>query len=272
MASIDMTDLYLLPPAPGDEPRGTQSIGRAVTLLRAIASRGRRGIRIDELVGMSGLPKTTCVRVLGRLCREGLVARDGHTNKFYLGRLLYELGLLAQPRYRLGEACEPVLRRLAEHTRDTVYLSERSGFEAVCIACCVGDYPIKAVPLDVGVRRPLGVGVGGVAILAALDPREASQVVGGIGRRYTGFDGLTAARVLRHVRESVSIGYATGPSPGAPGALSVGVPFPPVLASASITVTALSNRMGAARQRRLAALVKAEIDGIAADWNAAIGI
>ena len=262
-----MNPAFLLPPASEGELRGTQSIGRAVTLLRAIASRGRRGIRIDELVGTCGLPKTTCVRVLGRLRAENLVARDSRTNKFYLGRLLYELGLLAQPRYRLGEACEPVLQRLARRTRDTVYLSERSDFEAVCVACCVGDYPIRSMPLDVGIRRPLGVGVGGVAILAALDDEQARRVVGALGERYPGF-GLDAAKVMSHVRASAAVGHAVGLSHGAPGAVSVGVPFPIGLASASITVTALSNRMSPARQRRIATLVRAEIEGLVVGWDA----
>ncbi|MDA4183469.1 hypothetical protein NY815_07130, partial [Escherichia coli] len=74
---------------------------------------------------------------------------------------LHELGLLARPRYRLSDLCDGALHRLADVTQDTLYLSERSGMEAVCTNRALGDFPIKAMPLDIGIRRPLGVGAGG---------------------------------------------------------------------------------------------------------------
>ena len=87
--------------APEQQPRsGTQSIERVVGMLRVIASRGRRGMRIADVVSVSGLPMSTCFRMLQRLELEGLVYRDPLTRKYHLGPLLYELGLLAHPRPR----------------------------------------------------------------------------------------------------------------------------------------------------------------------------
>jgi hypothetical protein len=120
--------------APKGARSGTQSIERAVTMLRVIASRGRRGMRIAEVASTAGLAQSTCFRMLKSMQSEGLVDKDGHTRKYYLGSLVYELGLLARPRYRLSELCDNAMQALAESTQETVYLSERSGLEAVCTA------------------------------------------------------------------------------------------------------------------------------------------
>ena len=174
-------------PQDGVTRTGTQSIERVVDVLRVIASRGRRGMRAGEVVATSGLAEATCFRMLNRLELEGMVDRDPHSRKYFLGPLLYEFGLLARPRYRLGELCDAPLHRLAEFTQDTVYLSERSGLEAVCANRALGDFPIKSLSLDIGIRRPLGVGAGGLAILCSLPPAESRAVVEANAHRYEKF-------------------------------------------------------------------------------------
>jgi hypothetical protein len=166
---------------------GTQSIERVVEMLRVVASRGRRGMRIADVATVSGLPMSTCFRMLQRLELEGLVERDALTRKYHLGPLLYELGLLARPRYELSTLCHEALELIAEHTQDTVYLSERRGPESICTHRALGDYPIKALTLDVGIRRPMGVGAGGLAILCALPAAEADDVIAANSHRYSKF-------------------------------------------------------------------------------------
>lgn len=249
-------------PAP-DARSGTQSIERAVTLLRVIASRGRRGMRIAEVVATAGLAHATCFRMLQCLQAEGLVDKDAHTRKYYLGPLVHELGLLARPRYRLNELCDGALRTLAEQTQDTVYLSERSGLEAVCTARQMGDYPIKALALDVGIRRPLGVGAGGLAILGAMDPDEAESVVRINGPRYEAFGGLTADRMLAAVAETRQRGWSYLDSVATPGSAALGVAVPGEQAVAAISVAAISGRMQAARLDELAAAIARQATQVA---------
>src|SRR4051812_27438341 len=96
-------------PQSGVSRSGTQSIERVVDVLRVIASRGRRGMRAGEVVATSGLAEATCFRMLHRLELEGMVDRDPHSRKYFLGPLLHEFGLLARPRYRLAELCDAPL-------------------------------------------------------------------------------------------------------------------------------------------------------------------
>lgn len=239
-------------PQGGSLRTGTQSIERVVNMLRVVASRGRHGMRIGEVAATSGLPQSTCFRMLQRLEIEGLVDRDARTRKYFLGPLLHELGLLARPRYRLSELCDGALHRLAEITQDTIYLSERSGLEAVCTNRALGDYPIKALPLDIGIRRPLGVGAGGLAMLCAMPDAQAEAVIQANGHRYEKFASFSADFLREAVAAGRRQGYSFLDSVVTPGTAAMGVAFPVDNPVAAISVAAISGRLEAARREEIA--------------------
>lgn len=243
---------------------GTQSIERVVGMLRVVASRGRRGMRIADVVTMSGLPMSTCFRMLQRLELEGLVLRDPLTRKYHLGPLLHELGLLAEPRYRLSELCDAAMHAIAEETQDTVYLSERRGMEAICTSRVLGDYPIKALTLDVGIRRPMGVGAGGLAILSALPAADIEPIIEANDARYAKFGAFAPGFVRQAVAETHARGYAFLDSAATPGTAAVGVAFPPHNPVAAISVAAISSRLGPKRRDEVAKVIQREVRGICA--------
>jgi DNA-binding IclR family transcriptional regulator len=243
-----------------DKPRsGTQSIERVVAVLRVVASRGRHGMRLGDVAAASGLPVSTCLRMLQRLEIEGLLERHPVTRQYFLGPLLHELGLLARPRIALAERCEATLAQVADETHDTVYLSERRGLEAVCSARALGNYPIKALTLDVGIRRPLGVGAGGLAILCAMAPAEADEVIEANAQRYAKLSTLDAARVRDAVREGRERGHAFLDSAVFHGVAAVGVAFPAGAPVAAISVTAISARLDEARRETVATVLRKHV-------------
>lgn len=243
---------------------GTQSIERVVGMLRVVASRGRRGMRIADVVSVSGLPMSTCFRMLQRLELEGLVLRDAITRKYHLGPLLYELGMLAQPRYRLAELCEQAMQAIAEQTQDTVYLSERRGAESICTSRALGDYPIQALTLDVGIRRPMGVGAGGLAILAALPESEAQQIVAANRTRYARFGAFEPDFVHAALAQTRANGYAFLDNAATPGTGAVGVAFPPDNPIAAISVAAISSRLGPERRAEVARILQQQVRAVCA--------
>ncbi|MCU0774299.1 MAG: IclR family transcriptional regulator [Ideonella sp.] len=233
----------------GAEARsGTQSIERVVGLLRVVASRGRSGMRLGDVTAATGLPNSTCHRMLQRLEAEGMVERHPVTRKYLLGPLLHELGLLARPRVHLAPLCEDAMAALAEHTQDTVYLSERRGLEAVCSA--------KALTLDVGIRRPLGIGAGGLAILCALPPAEADAIIEANAGRYAKLSTLDVEQVRAAVAEGRARGYAYLEGAVYPGTAAVGVAFTAEREVAALSVAAISSRLSEARRASIAAEVQ----------------
>ena len=231
-------------------------------MLRVIASRGRRGMRIADVVSVSGLPMSTCFRMLQRLELEGLAYRDPLTRKYHLGPLLYELGLLAEPGYRLSELCGDALHLIADQTQDTVYLSERRGAESICTSRALGDYPIKALTLDVGIRRPMGVGAGGLAILAALPEAEADHILEANGAQYAKFGDFNLEFLRAAVAESRARGYSFLDSAATPGTAAVGVAFPAKNPVAAISVAAISSRLGSSRRVDVARIIQKQVRAI----------
>lgn len=164
-----------------------QTVARAIQLLRLVASSHSRNLRLVDIAEMAQLQKSTAHRLLQRLEEERMLVRDAGLRGYRLGPLLYELGLAALPETNLRELSRPALQALARATGDTAFLVVRSGFEAVCVECISGNFAIQTMTQGVGDRHPLGVGAGGLAILAALPDADARIVIQAVApqlRRY----------------------------------------------------------------------------------------
>ena len=162
----------------GDKPiTGKQSIERAACVMRVIASRNATGLRLVDISRHAKLERPTAHRILRCLIAEGMVRQDPETRHYFLGHLIFELGLAASSNFNLRDICHPSLVRLAEKTGDTVFLTIRSGYDTVCIDRKEGSFPIRTLTLDVGTRRPLGVGAGGLALLMSLPDQTVDEVI-----------------------------------------------------------------------------------------------
>jgi DNA-binding IclR family transcriptional regulator len=228
---------------------GTQSIERALLLMREIAAHNRTGSRLLDLANRTGLQRPTVHRMLKCLSFENMVQQDPDSHRYYLGPMVFELGLTAAPRYSLREICHPAMARIAEATGDTVFLTQRSGLDAVCLDRQEGTFPIKTFTLEIGMRRPLGVGTGSLAILSALSEEEVKHVVASNTARLPEY-GLTPTSLVAQVKRAQklagvrSIGHALHNQSG--------VPF------AALSISAISSRMNEKRVGELATLLRNE--------------
>jgi len=239
---------------------GTQSIERSLLLLREIAAHNRGGSRLLDLATRTGLQRPTVHRMLKCLAAENMVQQDPDSHRYFLGSMVFELGLTAAPRYNLKEICHPALTRIAEATGDTVFLTQRSGLDAVCIDRREGTFPIKTFTLEIGMRRPLGVGTGSVAILGALSEEEIRHTIEANAARLPEH-GLTAGSLTAQVRRAQKLGYAVRDAPSLAGVRSIGVALrnQSGVAFASLSVSTISSRMNDKRVAELATMLKNEI-------------
>lgn len=239
---------------------GTQSIERALSLLREIAAHNRSGSRLLDLAVRTGLQRPTVHRMLKCLAAENMVQQDPDSHRYFLGSMVFELGLTAAPRFNLREICHPALTRIAEATGDTVFLTQRSGLDAVCLDRREGAFPIKTFTLEIGMRRPLGVGIGSLAILAALPDEDIRDIIGINAPRLPEY-ALSAGSLQPQVKKAQKLGYAVRETPSLAGVRSIGQvvrnrsgePF------AAISVSAISSRMTEKRVAELATLLKSEV-------------
>jgi DNA-binding IclR family transcriptional regulator len=240
---------------------GAQSISRAATLLRAIASRSGEGSRLVDLARLTELERPTAHRILQRLVAEGLLLQNAETRRYQLGPLVFELGLAAAPQFNLKQLCESAMSRIAEQTGDTVFLSVRSGFDSVCLDRKEGRFPIRTLTLDVGTRRPLGVGAGGMALLMALNERDVHKIILAIAPRLQGYGTLSAPELFKMIERARKLGYALNDRQVTPGAISVGLPVLNPYGSpyAAISVGAIAERMTEDRRDFIASVLRHEI-------------
>lgn len=239
-------------------PDGTQSVQRAAILMRTIASHNRAGVRVVDLCEFTGLRRPTVHRLLQCLLRERLVARNTRTRNYHLGPMLYELGLTASPSVKLDALCRPHLSALAEATGDLAFLTLRSGVDGVCIDRQAGAFWVRTHTLHVGSRRPLGIGAGSLAILAALDDRERRATLAANSTRYPHYDGASAAQLARLVTQARRRGFAVHDGPVS-GARAIGMPVFDAtgLPIAGVSVSAVRSRMKEERWPELVRRLKA---------------
>src|SRR3546814_1842852 len=107
----------------------SQTVGRAILLLKLIASSKTRNLRLIDIAEMAALDKSNAHRLLQRLVQERMLVRDPGQRGYRLGPLLHELGIAALPETNLRELSEPSLRLLAQSTGDMAFLIIRRGFE-----------------------------------------------------------------------------------------------------------------------------------------------
>ena len=238
---------------------GTQSIERALTLMREIAAHNRTGSRLLDLASRTGLQRPTVHRMLKCLALENMVQQDPDSHRYYLGSMVFELGLTAAPRFNLREICHPAMNRIADATGDTVFLTQRSGLDSVCVDRQEGTFPIKTFTLEIGMRRPLGVGTGSLAILSALSDDEVRRVVAANTGRLPEY-GLTPSSLLAQVKRAQKLGYAVREMPTLAGVRSIGhaIHNQGGMAFAALSLSAISSRMSEKSVGELATLLRTE--------------
>lgn len=236
---------------------GAQTLRRGLNILKLLARyQAGGGLGVSEIARKLELNKATTVRLTRTLLDEQFVAQDTITRRYQLGPESYAVGLAAEPNYTLQRTAAPSLRALALETGDWIFFTVRHGLEAICLSRESGDQPYPQASLRVGDRHPLGLGAGGLAILAALPPDEAERILklneAEIRHQYSHMNLETCRRLLHETREQ---GYSFIPGILNPGYWGIGVPVlradgEPV---AAVILIAVANRLSGARQAVIAA-------------------
>ena len=221
---------------------GTQSLERAVLVLRKLAERGALGWRLLDLAEHCDIERTTVHRLLSSLVRQRLAEQRAVDRRYVPGPLLFELGLSMPSHAEFQAACAAPLARVVKRLGSVAYLSLRSGSEFVCVARA--GVPMKALTIHVGSRRPLMTAVGGIAILIALPADERRRLVAENRREIARFPAARRRDLEATLRRSQSRGYAISEGKIVPGIGACGVP---VGSFAAVTLVSALEDMPARR-------------------------
>jgi DNA-binding IclR family transcriptional regulator len=238
---------------------GAQTLRRAVAVLRALAGAQERGARLADIAEQCDLTRPTAHRLLQVLAEEGLAARLPGSTRYVIGREAALFGIARPSALAMRSIADPVLRRITEATGDSVALTIRSGPDSLCVDRRAGSHPIQVMPVVIGARLPLGVGMGGQAILAFLPEVEIEDVLRKNATRLARRR-LTAGELRDRLRQVRREGYAFTDAGTIPGTHVLAVPVfgtdrQPV---AALSISAMAARLPRARARQLLSLMATE--------------
>ncbi|ARP89393.1 IclR family transcriptional regulator [Bordetella genomosp. 9] len=236
---------------------GSQTVSRAMLLLRMVACGQERGVRLTDLVAMTGMNQPTVHRLLQTLVREGAIEQNPANRHYRIGPEIPVLALARSHRFPLMPQAEPYLTDLAQQVGDTVFLSVRHGTDSICVARKTGHYAIQVLSIEVGVRRPLGIGVSGIAMLSCMPPDQSDALIHANARRIEVLK-ENPHEISRRVQVARETGIAHAPQGLMPGTSAVAVPVRGVdgQALAAITITAIAERLNERRLPQVVALMR----------------
>lgn len=144
-------------------PPGTQAVGRAIAILRALAAQPR-ALGVTEVAAAVGVNKAAIFRVMGALEQEGLVVRDDN-DAYRLGPDLISLGMSALGATDLRTAAHAELAWLVHETGETATLEVLDGENVLIIDEMIGRFLLGSVP-ELGLRWPAYATSSGKVLLA----------------------------------------------------------------------------------------------------------
>jgi len=248
---------------------GAQSASRALVLLKLVGNHHPQGVRLKDLIAETGQDRSTVHRLLACLVDEGFLERVNPSKLYRLGMEAMQLGLISAGMTSVTDRFKPVMQRIARQTGDTVFLIVRSGDHAVCLHREQGPYPIKALVIEPGSRRLLGVSSVGMSILSSLSDAEVQDHFARHGETY-GRLRMSADKLMRAVRDTRRKGFSEAHDFRQDETNGVGCSFRLARNShAGISIAAINSRMPPERRQELGTQLAGEMAEFA--WHPEAG-
>lgn len=151
------------------------SVDRAFEVLERLTTEAN-GLTLAELARRTAIPKSTVFRILTTLEQRQAVVWDDRSQTFRLGHRLWLLGHSFLERSDLYGSAAPVMQRLAEASRETVFLGKLDDGEVIYLHRIESPRSV-AVVKKLGQRAPAHCTATGTAILAFLPDAEVDAVI-----------------------------------------------------------------------------------------------
>lgn len=225
-----------------------QNIARVSLILEVLSAAGKKGLRLTDVMQKTKLKKTVVHRALAGLVCHGLANFEENSAHYFLGDRIFGWMEQAKERFGLSERIKPYMRSLADDVEDTCAFSILRGDEVICYARAEGSFPIRTLTLNVGARRPLGVGSGSLAIAAFLPEQRLAKLIAARRDERLYFN-IDDERLLRNIAETRKVGYSLHEGLFAKDMGGLGVPVRNTAGDvvAAVSINALRSRLDADR-------------------------
>ncbi len=163
-------------PKDGSAPTVMSSVDRALSLLRFFTVETPE-LGLSALSRAAGFDKTTTLRCLTALERNGLVEQDPVSKTYRIGLAPLQLSQVREQTFPLQARLQPVLDRLADKVEETAHASLIMRRQLMTVGVAEPSRPTRAF-IDFSTPLPFHATASGVAILAFMtdDARNDLQL------------------------------------------------------------------------------------------------
>jgi DNA-binding IclR family transcriptional regulator len=200
-----------------------KSVAKAIDILGTFSSTEAR-LTLAEIARRRGLPKSTAHNLLNTLLAAGFVERLDD-DYYALGTAIVALTQAVRVNVELRDRAAPLLRRLADDCRESVYLTVLD--KDHCLYIYAVESPKRLLARTaVGDRVPLHCTSVGKAILATMSEGEIKDIVARVGMPAFTESTITDLDVLRaDLAKTRARGYALDSGEHEAGVYCVGAPI-----------------------------------------------
>ncbi|MGG4143816.1 IclR family transcriptional regulator [Paenibacillus algorifonticola] len=154
-----------------------QSIDRAMQIIQLLMSdHSRTGWAISDISERVDLPLSTTHRLISTLVKHELIVQLPETKRYRLGPKWMEVGLQQLEQLDLRTAARPIMERLADEVKETVFLTIPYGLFSMGVDKVDSSVKPRVVE-GLGERIAMHIGASNKVILANMKRNEAEALL-----------------------------------------------------------------------------------------------
>lgn len=201
-----------------------QSVEKAMALLDCFWA-SRREYSLAELAAQTGWAKSTIHALLCSMLTNGTIEQDALSGKYRLGFHTFELGCVAQERWRVRPLAAQAMRKITERTGEALYLGMRCMDEILLVENSE-NYDNFKISSPLGARMPMyGCSQGKVLLAQMTDAELEAYLKRTTFRTYTPYTIRDAAQLKKELQMVRVQGFAVEYSELRTGIKSVAAPI-----------------------------------------------
>lgn len=177
-------------------------------------------LTLQQIIRATGLPSSTCQRLVQNLVREGFLDRDG--DQYRIGLEFVQLAAPGTFGLDLVRLTRPALQQLRDETSETACLYVRDGAYRTVVALAESRHPVVRL-FVVGMVMPLHAGSAGKVFLAFDATARKDAVAHGLSR-FTPRTIVDIDLLTEQMAQVRQLGYAASFEERDLGAASISAP------------------------------------------------
>lgn len=215
---------------------GRSALQRAVEILDAFDV-GTRDLSVSEVAARTGMPLSTCHRLLSELVEVGLIDR-AHDRRYRVGLRLWELAVRTPGALGIREIALPYLRQAHARIGQNLQLGILRDREMVYLERLSAPQSVENF-IVVGGRIPFYATSSGLVLAAFAEEEVREMLLAGPFPPYADAPRLTRDDLVREFAAILVAGYKTTVGFITPRATSIAVPIMDPFGAAVATINAI---------------------------------